>query len=191
MVFRPILTYGSTVWWPRVGYNVSRTELSKFQRLPCLAITGVMKTTPTATMEVFLGLLPLHVITEAEAHAWIYRLMCNQQWILKSTNYGHAKKSRDIEHEPILLMGTEKMIQRYAYHKPFKVQRSSFLTSTNGRTGFTQIIKEAWSGTWMGPRLTKALVSECTNGARKRGIDATLGSTPRYSRRKYMPLRHA
>jgi hypothetical protein len=30
-VMRPILTYGSTVWWPRVRYQVSRTKLSKLQ----------------------------------------------------------------------------------------------------------------------------------------------------------------
>jgi hypothetical protein len=33
MVIRLILTYGSTVWWSRVRYNVSRTELSKIQRI--------------------------------------------------------------------------------------------------------------------------------------------------------------
>jgi hypothetical protein len=39
MVIRPILTYSSTVWWLRIRYNVSRTELSEIQRLACLAIT--------------------------------------------------------------------------------------------------------------------------------------------------------
>jgi hypothetical protein len=29
MVIRPVLTYGSTVWWLKVRYSVSRTELSK------------------------------------------------------------------------------------------------------------------------------------------------------------------
>jgi hypothetical protein len=79
MVIRPILTYSSTVWWPRVRCNVNRTELSKLQRLVCLAITGAMKTTPTAAMEVLLGLPPLYMMIEAEAQAGIYRLMCTQQ----------------------------------------------------------------------------------------------------------------
>jgi hypothetical protein len=79
MVIRPVLTYGSKFWWPRVRYNVSRTELSKLQRLACLAVTGAMKTILTATMEVLLGLPPLHVTTEAEAQAGFYRLMCNHQ----------------------------------------------------------------------------------------------------------------
>jgi len=64
------------VWWHRVK-NLSRIEL---QRLACLAITGVMKTTPTAATEVLQGLPLLHVMIEAEALAGIYRLMCNKQW---------------------------------------------------------------------------------------------------------------
>jgi hypothetical protein len=67
MVIRLILTYSSMVWGLGVRYNFSRTELSKRQRLPCLAITGAMKTTPTAEMEFLLGLPPLHVMIEAEA----------------------------------------------------------------------------------------------------------------------------
>jgi hypothetical protein len=51
---RPLLTYGSMVWWPRVRYNVSRMEISKLQRLACLTITGAKKMTPTAAMEVLL-----------------------------------------------------------------------------------------------------------------------------------------
>jgi hypothetical protein len=81
-----------------------------------------MKMTPTAAMEVLLGLPPLHVMIEAEAQAGIYRLMCNQQWKPKSTDFGHTKKSRDMEHEPILQMGSDMMLVRYAYHKPFTVK---------------------------------------------------------------------
>jgi hypothetical protein len=83
MVTSPILTYSSRVWWPTVK-NVSRMELSKLQRLAYLAITGAMKTTPTAATEVLLGLPPLHIMIEAQALAGIYRLMCKEQWRPKS-----------------------------------------------------------------------------------------------------------
>jgi hypothetical protein len=43
-------------------------------------------------MEVFLGLLPLSVIIEAEAQAGICRLMCSQQWKPKFTNFRQARK---------------------------------------------------------------------------------------------------
>jgi hypothetical protein len=75
MVVGPVLTYGSTVWWPRVRYNVSRTELSDLQRLACLATTGAMKMTPTAAMEALLGLLLLHVMIKVETQAGTYRLL--------------------------------------------------------------------------------------------------------------------
>ena len=48
-----ILTYSSMVWWPRVK-NVSRMELSEVKRLACVVVTGAMKTTPTAVIEVLL-----------------------------------------------------------------------------------------------------------------------------------------
>jgi hypothetical protein len=162
MIIRPILTYSAMVGWMRV----SMRELNRLQRLACLAIMGAMKTTPTAAMEVLLGLPPLHVITEAEAQAGIYRLICNQQWRPRSTNYGHAKKAREMEQEPILLMGTD------------------------GRMDLIQIIKEAWSGIRTGLRLMRALVPGCINGARGGGTPSASGITQWYSRLKYMPLRH-
>jgi hypothetical protein len=44
-----------------------------------VAITQVMRTTPTAAMEGPLGLTPLYVVIEAEAQTVIYRLMCSHQ----------------------------------------------------------------------------------------------------------------
>jgi hypothetical protein len=32
VVIRPVSTYGTTVWCPRVKYNVNRTDLSKLYR---------------------------------------------------------------------------------------------------------------------------------------------------------------
>jgi len=81
-------------------------------------------------MEVLLGLTPLHVVTEAEAG--IYRLMCSHQWKHKSTNFCHARKSRAMEHEPILQKGTDRMILRYAYHKEFMVEFSEKCEWKNG-----------------------------------------------------------
>ena len=115
MVIRPVLTYGSTAWWQRVTYNVRRREPSKLQRLVCITITEEMRMAPAAAMTVLLGLPPLHEMTEVETQAGIYRLMCSQQWKPQSTNFGHAWQSRNMEHEPILQMGTDRIIPRYVY----------------------------------------------------------------------------
>jgi hypothetical protein len=53
-------------------------------------------------------------------------------------------------------MGSDRMIPRYAYHKPFTV---------GGRRGSNQILKGALSGTQTGPRPVKALVLGGIDGA--------------------------
>jgi hypothetical protein len=72
MVIRPIITYATTVWWPRVEHETSRARLSNLQRLQWPRITGAIKMAHTATIEVLLGLHPLHLKTEAEVQAGIY-----------------------------------------------------------------------------------------------------------------------
>jgi hypothetical protein len=122
MVVRPIITYAAMVWWLRLKFKMSQARLSKLQRLACLGVTGAMRTAPTAAIEVFLGLPPLHLKIEAEALAGIYRLSCNEQWRLKSLWCGHMNKAQDMMREPILQMGTDKITPRYAFHKPFTVR---------------------------------------------------------------------
>jgi hypothetical protein len=121
-VVRPIVTYAATVWWPRVKFKTSQAELSKLQRVACLGITGAIKTTPTATMEVLLRLPPLHLQVEAEAMIGSYRLRCNEQWKPKSEGFGHTYMARDMEKEPILQMGSDKIIPIHVYDKPFTIR---------------------------------------------------------------------
>ena len=43
-------------------------------------------------------------------------------WRPKSTNFGHTKKSQDMDHEPIQQVGTDKIMLRYVYHNSFIVK---------------------------------------------------------------------
>ena len=130
---------------------------------------------------------PLHVMMEAEAPAGIYRLQRTQEWTPKSTNYCHTKKSQDMEHESIFWMGSDSMLLRYAYRKPFTAKFPDKCKSQNefnpDRNGF-------WSGIRMVPRPIKGLVQGCIDGAQERPTASVLGSTPWYSRLKHMPLKH-
>jgi hypothetical protein len=117
-VVRPIVTYADTIWWPRVKLKTSQAELSKMLWVACLGITGAIKTTPTAAIEILLGLPPLHMQLEAEAMIGSYRLSCSEQWKPKSEGFGHARMARNVENEPILQMGSDKMIPRHVYDKP-------------------------------------------------------------------------
>ena len=58
-VIRPMITHAAVVWWPRVELGVAKQLLGRVQLVACLAIIGVIRTTPTAAMEYLLGLLPL------------------------------------------------------------------------------------------------------------------------------------
>ena len=66
-VIRPMLTYASSIWWPRTHIGSAVTELNHVQRLACLAITGTVRTTPTSALEVMLDLLPLDLFIKKEA----------------------------------------------------------------------------------------------------------------------------
>ena len=48
-----MLTYAAVIWWPRARYITVSKQLTHVQRLACLyrPITGAMRTTPTAAME--------------------------------------------------------------------------------------------------------------------------------------------
>jgi hypothetical protein len=122
VVVRHIVTYAATVWWPRIKYGTSRAELGKLQRMACLGITGAMRTAPTAAIEALLGLSPMHLQLEAEARAGIYRPHCSEQWKPKSKGFGHAYMTQDMKKEPILQMGTDKIIPRHVYDKAFTVR---------------------------------------------------------------------
>ena len=120
-IVRPIITYASTTWWMALNVINSRNKLSKVQRLACLSVTGAMRTTPTAAMEVLLNLPPLHIYVEGEARVGRYRLQCGGMWDSSSCDYGHQKFGRDMILDTILEMGTDKMIPTLCFNKPVTV----------------------------------------------------------------------
>lgn len=66
-VVRPIFSYGSLVWWSRLKLKTAKDRVDSLQRLACIGITGALRTTPTAALEVMLNLHPLdlHVMSMA------------------------------------------------------------------------------------------------------------------------------
>jgi hypothetical protein len=78
------------------------------------------------------------VTIEADVQAGMYSIMCSQQWKPKLRNLGHARQSRDLEHEPILQTGTDRFVSKYAYHKPITVK---FLVKCERQNGFKVDIK--------------------------------------------------
>ena len=73
-VIRPSILRGTLVWWSEVMQKTTKMQLGKIQRIACLAITGAMKSTPTAAMEILLNLTPLDLVILAETRMALYRL---------------------------------------------------------------------------------------------------------------------
>ena len=80
VVIRPMIAYATVVWWPKVTYSTEAKQLEHIQRLACLYITGAMRTTPTAALELLTGLVPLPAFMKQEAMTSCYRLRVSSQW---------------------------------------------------------------------------------------------------------------
>ena len=53
MAVRPITTYATAVWHPRAKNKTIKDRLSKLQSLACVDISGDIKLTPAAAVEVY------------------------------------------------------------------------------------------------------------------------------------------
>ena len=79
-VIKPMVNYACLVWWPRLNLVSARKQLLQLQRLACLSITGALRSTPTAAMEILLGLLPVQVEVVRSALLACHRLVCTNNW---------------------------------------------------------------------------------------------------------------
>jgi hypothetical protein len=84
------------------------------------------------------------------------------------------------------MMGSDRMLPRYVFYKPFTVK---FPDKCEQQNGFNPARRGTWSGTQTDPRPIKALVLGCIDGVQAAGIALVLGTTAWYFRLKYMPLR--
>lgn len=60
-MIRPIVTYGSVVWWSVNNTQTAINLCTKLQRSACLLITGSGPTCPTIPIQALVGLKPLHL----------------------------------------------------------------------------------------------------------------------------------
>jgi ribonuclease HI len=89
-VIRPMITYAAYVWWPRTEQTTAQAELTKIQRIACLAVTGATRSAPTIALEAMLDLPPLHSYIMREAASAAFRDPKRTQ--LRSGNHkGHLK----------------------------------------------------------------------------------------------------
>ncbi len=99
MVIRPMLTYAALVWWERTLLKCGQDRLRRIQRMACLAISGAMRTTPTAAMELMLDLVPLDLYVQGLAMTSAHRLMTTGNWRCRRGVNGHSGIRELIMHQ--------------------------------------------------------------------------------------------
>jgi hypothetical protein len=113
-VIRPSILYGALVWWPKVIQETTKTKLGRIQRMASLPITGAMKSTPSAAMEVLLNLTPLNLLIMAEARMALYRVLMLKQPADLKTETGLLAIWKNVN-DPILDMRSDHTIPVYNY----------------------------------------------------------------------------
>jgi len=84
--------------------------------MACLAITGAVKSTPTAAMEMLLNLTPLHLVIMAEARMALYGLHILKQPDDPKTESELPSIWKNVS-DPILEMRSDYTIPVYYYSK--------------------------------------------------------------------------
>lgn len=120
-VVRPMIAYGAVVWWTKMLQTGSQRRMESVQRLACLSVTGAMSTTPTAALEVIVGLPPLQTHIIGVARSVTYRLMHTQKPINKMHGKEYQRLTKELEADPILGMPGDAMVKRYNFQKKFTV----------------------------------------------------------------------
>lgn len=122
VIIRTQVCYASLVWWPRCKQVTTQNALTSLQRLACIGITGVMRTTPTSALEVLLSLLPLHIFIIKEAKLAALRLKSTGQWSLTGANVGHNKIWNEmVNTNPNFEMITDNMSNKNTFNLNYSV----------------------------------------------------------------------
>ena len=117
---RPIVSYTALMWGPRIKNKVCMNELTQLQRKVCIGITGAFRTTPTAALEVAIGLTPLPLWIKGEARASYFRI-CRFGNATQRGNIAHLNFNRDTVLKNLFNMRTDTVIPRYSFVKKFTV----------------------------------------------------------------------
>jgi hypothetical protein len=114
----------------------AKQQLSTIQRLACLEITGVMRTTPTV-VEALVGLPPLDMVVQGEARASAHGLWSLGSWSYLHPNCGHSSILVWLQQSgPIFNMRVDVMMPAYNFKPKYRV------TALTTGAGTPPIVKE-------------------------------------------------
>ena len=118
-VIRPILTYGALVWWRAINTKSHISMLNKVQRLSCLSITGAIKSTPQASLETMLDILPLDIFIRNIAAKSVLRL--KESGELRHDHIGHGAVLGELI-SSTLFQETDYLLPRLNFGRSFETR---------------------------------------------------------------------
>jgi ribonuclease HI len=89
--------------------------------MAAITITGAMRTTPTAALDVILGLPPLHLVMEARARSCTIRLASIDLWGTWNQTTHHCKLTKYLQENTNYWSNPDKIIGKFNFKKPFNV----------------------------------------------------------------------
>lgn len=132
-IVKPLLAYGSFLWWNGVQTGTQQKKLSHLQRVACLAITGAMNTTPQNAMEALLNLPKLEKYIEAEAKNTAYRLR-GSITDLQTHTARHVCILQDLYKQNAILEANNDYIQTvHIFNRAFKIHTPTKEAWMNGK----------------------------------------------------------
>ena len=140
----PTIFFASLVWWPGSQMASAKKMLTIVQRLASLGIMGVIRTTPTGAMEVFVSLPLLGLVIQGEA-----RSAAQPLWSLGCWSYLHPQQG----HSYIL---TRLQKSDPIFNKGVNVMKPVFNLEPKYRV--TTLTREEWTRGSRTPPVVKGLV---------------------------------
>ena len=135
-IVRPILTFGCLVWGHATEKVTVMKELTKLNRLAARYCAPVRRSTPTAGLEVILGLIPLDLFIQQERIKALLRTEAtvSVQWdgLSDGKSRGHRflaqQLAQDVEGLP---KTTDKVNLKISWTQNYQVSRDSFAKGEN------------------------------------------------------------
>jgi len=123
-VIWPMFCYAAVMWWSQTTHKTVSKEPEHLQRLACLYISGAVRTTPTAALEIIFGITPLPVYVKQKAMSACNRLKLAAQWV--STNCGHTLIHSYLSQLiPISKMRCDKILTKFIFDNNYAIETSS------------------------------------------------------------------
>lgn len=119
MVVRPILTYGSLVWWQVTEKDYIKRKLKSLQRAASIGITGAFRTTPSDSLEWILNLAPLDL--EIKQIAAMSAIRLENYGLFKRKNYGHSSILVNNIFGNVSNVNSDEMIEILDFTVPFEI----------------------------------------------------------------------